>query len=50
MSEETLPDAAADGERPTRARRRIDNRFNSRLRQAFGTTPFILTKLDRFID
>ncbi|PSP18568.1 NADH-quinone oxidoreductase subunit B [Halobacteriales archaeon QH_10_67_13] len=50
MSEETLPDAAADGERPTRARREIDDRFNSRLRQAFGTTSFILTKLDRFMD
>ena len=50
MSEETLPDAAADGERQTRARREIDDRFNSRLRQAFGTTPFILTKLDRFMD
>jgi len=50
MSEKTLPDAVADGERQTRARREIDDRFNSRLRQAFGTTPFILTKLDRFMD
>jgi len=50
MSEEALPDAAADGDRPTRARRAVDDRFNSRLRQAFGTTPFILTKLDRFMD
>jgi NADH-quinone oxidoreductase subunit B len=28
----------------------LDERFNSKLRQAFGSTPFILTKLDRFMN
>ncbi|MFC7073988.1 NADH-quinone oxidoreductase subunit B [Halovenus rubra] len=27
-----------------------DERFNSRLRQAFGSSPFILTKLDKFMN
>jgi NADH-quinone oxidoreductase subunit B len=28
----------------------VDNRFNSRLREAFGSTPFILTKFDKFMN
>jgi len=27
-----------------------DNRFNSKLREAFGSSPFILTKFDRFME
>ena len=27
-----------------------DDRFNSKLREAFGTTPFILTKFDKFMN
>ena len=27
-----------------------DNRFNSRLREAFGSSPFILTKFDKFMN
>jgi NADH-quinone oxidoreductase subunit B len=29
---------------------RLGNRFNSRLREAFGSTPFILTKFDKFMN
>ena len=28
----------------------VDDRFNSKLRQAFGSTPFILTKFDKFMN
>ena len=28
----------------------VDDRFNSRLREAFGTSPFVLTKLDAFMN
>ena len=28
----------------------VDNRFNSKLREAFGSTPFILTKFDKFMN
>ncbi|MFB6138561.1 MAG: NADH-quinone oxidoreductase subunit B, partial [Halobacteriaceae archaeon] len=28
----------------------VDDRFNSRLREAFGSTPFILTKFDKFMN
>ncbi|MFB6090537.1 MAG: NADH-quinone oxidoreductase subunit B, partial [Halobellus sp.] len=27
-----------------------DNRFNSKLREAFGSSPFILTKFDQFMN
>jgi len=28
----------------------VDSRFNSKLREAFGSSPFVLTKLDRFMN
>ncbi|MCL7417812.1 MAG: NADH-quinone oxidoreductase subunit B, partial [Halalkalicoccus sp.] len=28
----------------------VDSRFNSRLREAFGSSPFILTKFDQFMN
>ena len=28
----------------------VDDRFNSKLREAFGSTPFILTKFDKFMN
>jgi len=28
----------------------VDDRFNSRLREAFGSSPFILTKFDQFMN
>ncbi|MFB6192063.1 MAG: NADH-quinone oxidoreductase subunit B, partial [Haloarculaceae archaeon] len=28
----------------------VDSRFNSKLREAFGSSPFILTKFDKFMN
>ncbi|MFB6138921.1 MAG: NADH-quinone oxidoreductase subunit B, partial [Halosimplex sp.] len=28
----------------------VDSRFNSTLREAFGSSPFILTKFDKFMN
>ncbi len=36
--------------RESRAGESLDDRFNSKLRQAFGSSPFILTKFDAFMN
>jgi NADH-quinone oxidoreductase subunit B len=56
MSSENQPFVADDSEvlTDTRDARMTgsgeDNRFNSKLREAFGSSPFILTKFDKFMN
>jgi NADH-quinone oxidoreductase subunit B len=40
----------AQSTRDARMGEGVDDRLNSRLRQAFGSTPFILTKFDKFMN
>jgi len=40
----------AQSTRDARMGEGVDERLNSRLRQAFGSTPFILTKFDKFMN
>jgi len=51
---DTLEQAQGNGQADTTQTARmgegVDARFNSKLRQAFGSTPFILTKLDKFMN
>jgi NADH-quinone oxidoreductase subunit B len=42
--------AAGETLRDRRTGTGIDERMNSKLREAFGSTPFITTKLDRFLE
>jgi NADH-quinone oxidoreductase subunit B len=44
------PTAPSTDTRDTRIGEGVDNRFNSKLREALGSTPFILTKLDKFMN
>ncbi|MFB6112215.1 MAG: NADH-quinone oxidoreductase subunit B, partial [Halobacteriaceae archaeon] len=41
---------ASTKSREARIGQELDDRFNSRLREAFGSTPFILTKFDKFMN
>ena len=56
MSSDTPRDAVIEADEPltkTRDARmgpELDDRFNSKLRDIFGPTPFILTKLDHFMN
>ena len=49
---DTLIDSTAPNRSTQEARRGsgVDDRFNSKLREAFGSTPFILTKFDKFMN
>ncbi|WP_226041290.1 NADH-quinone oxidoreductase subunit B [Natrinema sp. DC36] len=42
--------APSSDTRDSRIGEGADDRFNSRLREAFGSTPFILTKFDKFMN
>ncbi|MFB6110194.1 MAG: NADH-quinone oxidoreductase subunit B, partial [Halodesulfurarchaeum sp.] len=44
------PDAPSTATRDARMDEGVDNRFNSKLREALGSTPAILTKLDKFMN
>ncbi|HKL29630.1 MAG TPA: NADH-quinone oxidoreductase subunit B [Natrialbaceae archaeon] len=55
MSQDTTTDGLASSEprtdtREARAGPGVDDRFNSKLRQMLGTSPFILTKFDKFMN
>ena len=51
-SDNTLTDTieASTDTREARMGEGVDDRFNSRLREAFGVSPFILTKFDKFMN
>ncbi|MUV88698.1 NADH-quinone oxidoreductase subunit B [Halapricum sp. CBA1109] len=51
-SDQPLTDASTEGQTTQEARMGdgVDDRFNSPLRKAFGTSPFILTKFDKFMN
>ena len=44
------PNAPSTDTRDARIGEGVDNRFNSKLREALGSTPVILTKLDKFMN
>ena len=44
------PTPASTDTRDSRIGDAVDDRFNSKLREALGSTPFILTKLDKFMN
>ena len=44
------PAAPSTDTRDSRIGEAVDDRFNSKLREAMGSTPFILTKLDKFMN
>ncbi|EMA50889.1 MULTISPECIES: NADH-quinone oxidoreductase subunit B [Halococcus] len=52
MSSDTLTNAEADAQTTQESRmgEGADNRFNSKLREAFGSSPFVLTKFDSFMN
>jgi len=52
MSDRQLHDTLEQAQSTQEARmgEGVDPRFNSKLREAFGVSPFILTKLDRFMN
>ncbi|MFB6254764.1 MAG: NADH-quinone oxidoreductase subunit B [Halobacteriaceae archaeon] len=55
MSSETSTDTTSSTEASTETREGrigsgVDERFNSKLREALGSTPFILTKFDKFMN
>ena len=56
MSSETPADSILESDPPSaktrdaRSGAGLDDRFNSKLREAFGASPFILTKFDKFMN
>ncbi|MFW6436235.1 MAG: NADH-quinone oxidoreductase subunit B [Halococcoides sp.] len=49
-TDRSLPEDGRDSKQAARRGEGLDNRFNSRLRDVFGTSPFILTKFDQFMN
>ncbi|MFB6354030.1 MAG: NADH-quinone oxidoreductase subunit B, partial [Halobacteriales archaeon] len=55
MSSDAPTDATDDASPSTKTREArsgagLDDRFNSKLREVFGASPFILTKFDKFMN